>query len=144
MTKAAEFIAEFEGFSSKPYLCPAGKWTIGFGDTMWKGKPVTSLIKPITKEEAMFALEARLKGFQAELDKMVKVPLTANQNAALLSFIYNVGARALRNSTLLNLLNSGDIRGAAGEFARWNKAGGKVLDGLTRRREAERKLFSTP
>ena len=144
MKTAIQLIEEFEGFSVKPYLCPAGKWTIGFGDTMWKGKPVTSLTKTITKDEAIFALEARLKGFQAELDAVVKVPLNANQNAALLSFIYNIGAKAFRNSTLLKALNEGDIREAANQFMRWNKANGKELAGLTKRREAERHLFSTP
>jgi len=144
MKTAIQLIEEFEGFSAKPYLCPAGKWTIGFGDTMWKGKPVTSLTKAITKAEAEYALEARLKGFQAELDAAVRVPLTSNQNAALLSFIYNIGATSFRKSTLLKVLNEGDIREAANQFMRWNKVNGKEFAGLTRRREAERHLFSTP
>ena len=144
MKTAIQLIEEFEGFSAKPYICPAGKYTIGFGDTVWKGKPVTGLTKTITKQEAEYALENRLKGFQAELDAVVKVPLTANQNAALLSFIYNIGAKAFRNSTLLKVLNEGDIREAANQFMRWNKANGKELAGLTKRREAERHVFSTP
>jgi lysozyme len=143
MTSAAKFIAEFEGFSAKPYLCPAGRWTLGYGDTMWKGKPVTSLTKHITRAEADAALENRLKGFQLELDSMVSVPLTANQNAALVSFIYNIGARSLRTSTLLTMLNRGNYAGAADQLLRWNKAAGKDMAGLTRRREAERKLFLT-
>lgn len=144
MSAAIALIEEFEGFDSKPYLCPAGRWTIGFGDTMWRGKPVTPATKPITREDAENALAHRLIGFQAELDNLVSVPLNANQNAALLSFIYNLGAQNLKKSTLLKRLSSGDYTGAADEFLKWNKSGGKVLRGLTRRREAERRLFLTP
>jgi len=144
MLKAIELIEEFEGFSSKPYLCPAGKWTIGFGDTMWKGKPVTTMTKSITRLEAESALANRLIGFQMELDNMVTASLNTNENDALLSFIYNLGAQNLRKSTLLKLLNSGDKLKAANEFLRWNKANGKELAGLSRRRIAERELFLTP
>ena len=138
MTDAIDFIASFEGFSSKPYLCPAGKWTIGFGDTMWKGKPVTSLTKQIDREDADNALAHRLVGFQAELDSLVNVPLNRNENLALLSLIYNIGATKLKKSTLLRLLNNGKRQEAAEEFLKWDKSGGK-----RRRREAERKLFLT-
>lgn len=144
MKAAVKLIAEFEGFSAKPYLCPAGKWTIGYGDTMWKGKPVTSLTKHITRAEADYALENRLKGFQAELDSLVNVPLNSNRNAALLSFIYNVGAPSFRKSTLLKKLNASQYAEAADQLLLWDKVGKKPMAGLTRRREAERKLFLTP
>lgn len=139
-----QLIAEFEGFSEKPYLCPAGKWTIGHGDTMWKGKPVTANTKPITRAEADYALQNRLIGFQAELDNLVNVPLNSNQNDALLSFIYNIGSTNFRKSTLLKLLNSGQYEAAADQLLQWDKVNKKPLKGLTRRREAERKLFLTP
>jgi lysozyme len=141
---AIDLISEFEGFSAKPYLCPAGKWTIGFGSTMWKGKPVTSLTKPITRLEAESGLANNLIGFQKELDSYVSAPLNTNENAALLSFIYNIGARKFRESTLLKKLNAGDKKGAADEFLRWNKIGKKESAGLSRRRIAERELFLTP
>lgn len=141
---AMALIEEFEGFEPKPYLCPAGKWTIGFGDTRWNGKEVTSLTKPVTRQQAEDALRRRLQAFQMELDRLVNVHLNPNQNAALLSFIYNLGAQNLRKSTLLKVLNAGDYQEAANQFMRWNEANGKELAGLTRRREAERKLFLTP
>lgn len=144
MSLAIALIEEFEGFEPKPYLCPAGKWTIGFGDTRWNGAQVTSLTKHITRGQAEDALRRRLQAFQMELDRLVKVNLNSNQNAALLSFVYNLGAQNLRKSTLLKKLNSGDYQGAADEFLRWNKSNGKELDGLTRRRKAERELFLTP
>ena len=78
------------------------------------------------------------------MTEAVKVPLNPNQFGALTSFTYNLGAGNLRSSTLLRKLNAGDYAGAAAEFARWNKAGGKVLKGLTRRRAAERALFEKP
>lgn len=71
----------------------------------------------------------------------VKVPLTDNQFSALTSFAYNVGPTNFANSTLLKKLNSGDVKGASDEFLRWNKSGGKTVEGLTRRRQAEKALF---
>jgi lysozyme len=75
------------------------------------------------------------------VDSIVKVTLSDEQKAALISFAYNVGQTALKGSTLLKKLNAGDIEGAANEFPRWNKAAGKVMNGLTKRREGERALF---
>ncbi len=75
---------------------------------------------------------------------LVKVPLDANQLGALVSFTFNCGEGNLRKSTLLKKLNKKDYHGAAMEFAKWNRAGGKVLKGLTRRRAAETKLLTTP
>ena len=144
MKAAIALIEEFEGFDSNPYLCPAGKWTIGFGFTRWKGKEVTRHTKPVTRQESEDELRRQLQVYQMELGRLVNVYLTGNQNDALLSFIYNLGAQNLKRSTLLKKLNAGDYTGAADEFLRWNKSGGKVLRGLTRRREAERELFLTP
>ncbi|MEG5623927.1 lysozyme, partial [Enterobacter hormaechei] len=82
-----------------------------------------------------------LVSYESDVSRLVKVGLTQGQFDALVSFTYNLGARSLSTSTLLRKLNAGDYAGAADEFLRWNKAGGKVLNGLTRRREAERALF---
>jgi len=144
MKNAIKLIEEFEGFSEKPYLCPAGKWTIGYGMTRWNGKPVTSLTKAITREQGEYKLGLELEGFQRELDSAVTVPLNENQNDALLSFVFNIGVTSFRKSTMLRLLNVFDYDGAAAQFPRWNKAAGKELAGLTRRRLAEQKLFLTP
>ncbi|EBG9759466.1 lysozyme, partial [Salmonella enterica] len=86
-------------------------------------------------------LKTGLVGYENDVSRLVKVKLTQGQFDALVSFAYNLGARTLSTSTLLRKLNAGDYAGAADEFLRWNKAGGKVLNGLTRRREAERALF---
>ena len=129
-------IKEFEGLRLEAYLCPAKVWTIGYGHTK-TAKPGMR----ITEGGAEALLRHDLEWVESTINKNVKVPLTQNQYDALASFIYNVGAGAFRKSTLLRLLNQGDYDGAAGQFQRWNKAGGKVLRGLTRRRQAEAEKF---
>lgn len=84
-----------------------------------------------------------LAKFEAGVEDLVKVAVSVNQFSALVSFAYNIGLNALSGSTLLKKLNAGDIIGAADQFLRWNKAGGKELKGLTDRRHAERDLFLT-
>lgn len=137
-------IKGFEGCRLTAYPDPGtggAPWTIGYGWTHpIDGKPV----KPgmtIDQETADRLLKTGLVSYENDVLKLVRVKLTKGQFDALVSFAYNVGSRALSTSTLLKKLNSGDIKGAADEFLRWNKAGGKVLNGLTRRREAERALF---
>ena len=131
-----DLIKSFEGYRDTAYLCPANVWTIGWGTT----KGVRSG-QTITPEEAEKFLKRDLKVFEAQVTEMVKVPLTSNQFSALVSFAYNCGTGALKGSTLLKKLNQEDYLGAAEEFLRWNKANGKRLAGLTRRRVAERLLF---
>ena len=129
-------IKDFEGCRLKAYLCPAGVWTIGYGHTQG--------VKPdmvINQLQAERFLRQDLKRFEDAVTSLVKVPITLNQFSALVSFAYNVGVGALYDSTLLRKLNKKDYKGAANEFLRWNKAGGKVLPGLTRRRLAEKDLF---
>ncbi|AYL71662.1 lysozyme [Citrobacter freundii] len=142
--KGIKNIKGFEGCSLTAYPDPGtggDPWTIGYGWTHpVDGKP----IKPgmtIKQETADRLLKTGLVSYENDVLKMAKVKLTQGQFDALVSFAYNVGSRALSTSTLLRKLNDGDVRGAADEFLRWNKAGGKVLNGLTRRREAERALF---
>ncbi|MGF6438986.1 lysozyme [Kosakonia sp. 1610] len=116
-------------------------WTIGYGWTQpVDGKPIRAGMT-IKEETAEPLLRTGLVGYESDVSKLVKVKLTQGQFDALVSFAYNLGARALSTSTLLQKLNSGDYAGAADEYTRWNKAGGKVLPGLTRRHEAERALF---
>ena len=142
--KGIKNIKVFEGCSLTAYPDPGtggAPWTIGYGWTHpVDGKP----IKPgmtIKQETADRLLKTGLVSYENDVLKMAKVKLTQGQFDALVSFAYNVGSRALSTSTLLRKLNDGDVKGAADEFLRWNKAGGKVLNGLTRRREAERALF---
>lgn len=131
-----ELIKLFEGCSLKAYKCPAGVLTIGYG--------FTGNVRPddiITKEEAEELLIKTLKKFEDAVNILVKVPLNQNQFDALVSFTYNCSINSLKNSTLLKLINKHDFIKAADEFLKWNKANGKELAGLTRRREIERKLF---
>lgn len=139
MSKEAELIKSFEGLELEAYLCPANIWTIGYGHTGDVKEGDT-----ITKAEADELLEKDLEKFRGGVNRCVKVPVNENQFGALVSFAYNVGIGSLQSSTLLKLLNAGDYDAAADQFPRWNKSGGKVLTGLTRRREAERAVFLTP
>lgn len=135
-------IKEFEGFSAKPYRCQAGVPTIGYGATYYPdGRRVTMQDRPVTEADATAMLRSMLASYEAGVSRYVQVPLTQGQFDALVSFAYNVGLSALKDSTLLRLVNARDYAGAAAQFARWNRAGGKVLPGLTRRREAERVMF---
>lgn len=137
---AIDLIKEFEGCYLEQYICPAGVSTIGIGTTRIDGKPVPEGLV-ITETQAEQYLAEDLSLFESAVERLVTVPLTQSQFDALVSFTYNVGQGNLQNSTLLRKLNSSDYPGAANEFPRWNRGGGKVLPGLTRRREAERELF---
>ena len=137
-----DLIIDFEGFSGKPYLCPAGIPTIGFGSTRYPdGTKVTLSDHEVTKEEALSILRGTLESFEKTVNTLVKPKLTQNQFDALVSFVYNVGSGNFSSSTLLVKLNQGKYLETANEFLKWNRAGGKPLSGLTRRRAAERELF---
>ena len=131
-----DLVKSFEGFRDKAYLCPAHVWTIGYGTTenVQSGDVVT-------ETEAEELLRNDLLDASKAVDELVDVELSQSQYDALVSFIYNVGREAFRNSTMLKLINAGNFPGAALQFQRWNKGGGQVLPGLTRRRAAERALF---
>ncbi len=130
-------IKRFEGFSSEPYLCPAGKLTIGYGWT----HGVTMQSKPITEAEATKLLAEGLASYEAGVLDCVHVELDQHEFDALVSFAYNLGVNALRGSTLLRRLNEGNYKAAADEFLRWTKSKGKELPGLVARRKAERAMF---
>lgn len=131
-----DFVKSFEGFKAAAYLCPAGVWTIGYG--------TTENVEPgdtVTEAQAESLLYNDLLEAADAVNDLVDVELNQHQYDALCSFVYNVGREAFRNSTLLRLLNAGNYDGAAAQFARWNKADGRVLAGLSRRRESEREMF---
>lgn len=139
--KGIALIKQFEGCKLTAYQDSVGVWTIGYGWTQpVDGKPIRAGMT-INQETAERLLKTGLVSYESDVSRLVKVGLTQGQFDALVSFTYNLGARSLSTSTLLRKLNGGDYAGAADEFLRWNKAGGKVLNGLTRRREAERALF---
>lgn len=139
--KGIALIKQFEGCKLTAYQDSVGLWTIGYGWTQpVDGKPIRAGMT-IKQETAERLLKTGLVSYESDVSRLVKVGLTQWQFDALVSFTYNLGARSLSTSTLLRKLNAEDYAGAADEFLRWNKAGGKVLNGLTRRREAERALF---
>lgn len=141
MSKVKNLVKEFEGERLTSYKDVAGKWTIGIGHLINNNERhlIGATISP---EESNKLFNRDIKTATNTIDRVVHVPLNESQYAALASFIFNVGATNFLTSTLLKKLNAGDYSGAANEFLRWNKAGGKVVAGLTRRREAEAKLFS--
>lgn len=131
-------IKEFEGCKLHAYKDAVGIPTIGYGSTRGVHMGMT-----ITQQEADDRLYADMDDAWQEVYAMVNVPLTQGQCDGLVAWTFNLGAGNLRKSTLLKKLNAGDVAGCADEFLRWDKAGGKVLAGLTRRRSAERELFLT-
>ena len=132
-----DLIKFFEGFEDTAYLCPANVWTIGYGRTRnVKEGDRTS------EAQATRDLLEELEEFKHQVLHSVKVELTQNELDALTSWTYNLGVGNLNSSTLLKKLNAGDKESVPSEMLRWNKAGGEVLAGLTKRREAEAELWA--
>ncbi len=131
-----DLIKHFEGCELKAYKCPAGVWTIGYGHI--KGVQEGDVI---TEQQADEMLVEELYEYENYINTLVNVPLNQNQYDALVSWVYNLGSSNLQASTLLKVLNAGDYDNVPEQIMRWNKAGGKVLEGLTRRRQAEADLF---
>ena len=132
-----ELIKYFEGFEDTAYLCPANVWTIGYGRT----RNVKEGDR-ITEAQAERDLLEELEEFKHQVLHSVKVELTQNELDALTSWTYNLGVGNLKSSTLLKKLNAGIKDEVPAEMLRWNKAGGEVLAGLTKRREAEAELWA--
>lgn len=131
-----DLIKRFEGCRLQAYMDSVGVWTIGYGCTT----DVAPGMK-ITITQAEERLKADVKDAVACVNREVKVPLTQGEFDALVSFVFNLGCGSLKKSTLLKLLNEGDHEAAAYEFRKWDKAGGVQVDGLTKRRFAECKMF---
>lgn len=131
-----DLIKKYEGLRLKAYRCPSGVLTIGYGHT--KGVKQGMVI---TKSKAEQYLLDDLINFEKAVSNYVKVAINQNQFDALVSFSFNVGINAFKNSTLLRRLNKGNFTEASQEFLRWNKSNGKVLEGLSKRRKEERALF---
>jgi len=132
-----DLIKRWEGLRVNAYLCPANVWTIGYGHTK-TARP--GLV--ITHSEAERLLKQDLEVYEKAVRDYTKVPLTQSQFDALVSFTYNVGVGAFKGSTLLRLLNRNDYEGAANQFCRWVRGGGRELPGLVNRRKDEYKLFT--
>lgn len=138
-------IESFEGCILHPYLDSVKIPTIGIGTIKYPdGTKVTMNDPAITKDQAYQFLQFDLNTACQEVEHLVKVAVNDNQFAALVSFVYNLGAGALGSSTLLKMVNASNFSGAADQFLKWDHAGGVVVAGLTRRRNAERALFLHP
>lgn len=142
----ARFIARFEGFRSRLYNDAAGHCTIGFGHLVHHGpihgKEPQELAAGITRARALELLQEDADKCAVAVRTSVKVPLNQQQFDALVSFAFNVGTGAFRESTLLRKLNAGDYDAVPTQLNRWVKAGERTLEGLVRRRAAEGALFS--
>lgn len=138
-----DFIKSFEAFRSKPYLDQAGIWTIGYGHT----RDTTDKTAPISETVAhdLFLFDVRPAEFA--VSKQARIPLNQNEFTSLVSFTFNTGIAAFKDSTLLAKLNAGDKRGASKEFERWvhykdRKTGEMLVSrGLRERRNKEKLLF---
>lgn len=133
-----ELIKKYEGFRAKAYVCPAGVLTVGYGTTrnVYRGMVVN-------EQQATNLVYQDVEEFEREIKKSVTVPLRQCQFDALVCFVYNVGSGNFRSSTLLKRLNDEGYSEVPGQLLRWNKAGGRVLEGLNRRRTSEGLLWST-
>ena len=140
---AAKIIKKWEGFMPEAYLCPGGVPTIGFGSTRYEnGDKVSMDDCDIDRKRGEEILLHYIKEVADQVRSVLKHKLSDNQEAALISFTYNLGIGNLKRSTLLLLINSGPMnQNIPREIKRWNKTGGKVLAGLTARREEEANLW---
>jgi lysozyme len=140
---ALNIIKKFEGLELSSYPDTGGIWTIGYGNT--KNKDTGQAIKPGDKIDLATAerwLKMDVDEREKKIKGLIKVPVSANQMAAMTSLAYNIGTGAFASSTLLRLLNQGsDKKLVADQFLRWNKVQGKEVKGLTDRRKLERELF---
>lgn len=134
-------IMEFEGFCAFPYICPAGKLTIGFGHVISASENV-DLSRGVSLAEAKEILRKDVLIAQEAIHTGVTVPLQQQQFDALASFIYNIGTAAFGRSTLLKLLNKGDFYAAGAQLLCWDNVSGRKNAGLARRRAAELALFN--
>ena len=135
--KGISLLKEFEGFRSHAYEDAVGVWTIGYGHT--KGVKPNDIISAAQGDKM---LSDELTEYENYVSALVTVPLHQHQFDALVSWTYNLGPTNLKNSTLLKKLNEGKYDEVPDQIRRWNRAGGKELEGLTRRREAEALLFA--
>jgi|TARA_B100002003_G_scaffold250034_1_gene287988 GH24 family phage-related lysozyme (muramidase) len=135
-------IKRFEGWSPGPYLDPIGIPTIGYGSIWGMDKKRITLEHPaITEEQGEELLRREVAHSERAIRRLIRVRLNQGQFSALVSFTYNLGSGRLQGSTLRQKANRGDMLGAADEFPKWRRAGGRILRGLVRRRAEERALW---
>ena len=131
-----EFIKDFEGCKLEAYQCSGGVWSIGYGHTrnVQEGDKITS-------KEADAFLVKDIEMVEVHVDRLVNVHLLRHEWDAIVSWCFNLGCGNLRASTMLQVINSGDLDKVSEQIIRWDKVGKKAVAGLTRRRKAEAQLF---
>lgn len=134
-----DIIKRFETLRLTAYADPIGIPTIGYGHT--RG---VKLGDTITEEHANMFLADDLQDAESHIEQMINIDININQFSAMVCLVFNIGWSDFAKSTIRRLVNDGDFDGAAGEFCKWNHAGGQQLPGLTRRRQAEEELFRRP
>ena len=135
-------IKRFEGVRNRPYRCSAGLWTVGVGHLIGDGKLLPkSWDRTFTEEEINALLVRDLSQFERGVGMYIKVPLRQHEYDALCSFAFNLGLGTLQRSTLRQKINRNDKEGAAKEILKYCRAGGKIIKGLQKRREAEYQMF---
>ena len=139
-----KLLGELEGIVLKPYRDSVGIPTIGIGSTHYEdGTKVRMADKPITTERAIQLAKNVVKSFEAKVNDVILLPMTQNQFDAMVLLCYNIGESGFARSSVVRHFNKGNLQKAADSFLLWNKAGGRVLSGLTNRRKKERELFLT-
>ena len=137
-------LGELEGIVLKPYRDSVGIPTIGIGSTYYEdGTRVRMTDKPITTERAIQLAKNVVKSFELKVNQVILLPMTQNQFDSMVLLCYNIGESGFARSSVVRHFNQGNLQKAADSFLLWNKAGGKVLRGLTNRRNKERELFLT-
>lgn len=139
--RGLDLIKRFEGLELEAYQDIVGIWTIGYGHTSMAGPPEVVPGMEISEQEAENILRRDLGQYEDGVERAVKVDISQNMFDALVSITYNIGVNGMKNSTFIKRLNNKDYIGAAEAMQWWNKAGGQVVRGLQRRREAEADLF---
>jgi lysozyme len=142
--KCLEMLAHHEGVRTKPYKCPAGLWTVGVGHLIGDGKSLPDSWNRIFSLEEVYAILAKdVERFERGVERLITTPLRQNEVDAIISFAFNLGLGCLQRSSIRQKLNRGDKKGAIESLLKYNKAGGKVLNGLDNRRKYEAKLFNS-
>jgi GH24 family phage-related lysozyme (muramidase) len=140
--EAVNLIKKFEGFSSRPYLCPSNIYTISYGAIYGlDGHRVQRDHREITEEEGEFLLRRDLSRFEVSVARLLKQPLTLNQFSACVSLAFNIGSGNFQKSQIRMRLNRREYSAAADIWWQWRRGGGRILSGLVKRREAEKQLF---
>ena len=135
-------LGELEGIVLKPYKDSVGIPTIGIGSTYYEdGTKVRMSDKAITNERAIQLAKNVVKSFEEQVNKSILLPMTQNQFDAMVLLCYNIGKSGFAKSSVVRNFNLGNIQRAADSFLLWNKAGGRVVQGLVNRRNKERSLF---